>query len=138
MDGDMIDLAFSKQRVMERKQWMRDGNRRVAEERAAEVEAAKLAASTQPAEVEEVVVEEDGGWKRRSIETFVQTDLVTHSLADLRRSVPSVIDGLKPSQRKVLHACFQKKLLPRPALFPLTQHHLRMKITTSLCPLDVR
>ena len=121
VDGDMIDLAFSKQRVTERKQWMRDGNRRVAEERAAEVEAAKLAASTQPAEVEEVVVEEDGGWKRRSIETFVQTDLVTHSLADLRRSVPSVIDGLKPSQRKVLHACFQKKLLPSAAEIKVAQ-----------------
>ena len=35
-----------------------------------------------------------------------------YSLADLRRSVPSAIDGLKPSQRKVLFGCFAKGLLP--------------------------
>ncbi|KAJ1416213.1 DNA topoisomerase, partial [Ochromonadaceae sp. CCMP2298] len=30
--------------------------------------------------------------------------------ADLQRSIPSVVDGLKPSQRKVLFGCFKKNL----------------------------
>ena len=38
--------------------------------------------------------------RRRSFEAFVQDDLVQYSLADLRRSLPSAIDGLKPSQRE--------------------------------------
>eukprot|EP00962_Isochrysis_galbana_P015047 scaffold4310_cov123-Isochrysis_galbana.AAC.5 len=36
----------------------------------------------------------------RSLESFVQGDLVHFSLAALRRSLPSLVDGLKPSQRK--------------------------------------
>jgi DNA topoisomerase-2 len=36
----------------------------------------------------------------RSLESFVQGDLVHFSLSALRRSLPSVVDGLKPSQRK--------------------------------------
>lgn len=50
--------------------------------------------------------------RRRSFESFIQNDLVQFSLADVKRSVPSAIDGLKPTQRKVLFACFKKGLLP--------------------------
>lgn len=41
---------------------------------------------------------------------FIGRELVTFSIADVRRSIPSAIDGLKPSQRKVLYACFKKNL----------------------------
>ena len=41
---------------------------------------------------------------------FVNRELVQFSIADVRRSIPSVVDGLKPSQRKVLFACFKKRL----------------------------
>ena len=40
---------------------------------------------------------------------FILT-LFLYSHADNRRSIPSVVDGLKPSQRKVLFACFKRKL----------------------------
>ena len=33
-----------------------------------------------------------------------------YSHSDNLRSIPSVIDGLKPSQRKILYACFKKGL----------------------------
>ena len=46
----------------------------------------------------------------RTYSQFVHEELVHFSLADNRRSLPSLIDGLKPSQRKALHACFEKKL----------------------------
>ena len=42
--------------------------------------------------------------------TVCLTELVQHGLADNRRSIASAIDGLKPSQRKVLHV-----MLSRPA-----------------------
>ena len=45
-----------------------------------------------------------------SISDFVHKDLVNFSLADIRRSIASVVDGFKPSQRKVMHACFQRNL----------------------------
>lgn len=45
-----------------------------------------------------------------SITQFIHKDLVNFSLADLRRSIAHMCDGFKPSQRKVLHACFVKNL----------------------------
>lgn len=43
-----------------------------------------------------------------SYEEFVRKELIHFSFADNQRSIPSVIDGLKPSQRKVLFGCFKK------------------------------
>jgi DNA gyrase/topoisomerase IV subunit B len=40
--------------------------------------------------------------------TFVDKELIEFSKADLIRSIPSAVDGLKPSQRKVLYACFRR------------------------------
>ena len=51
-----------------------------------------------------------GHIKNLSISQFIHKDLVNFSLADLRRSIAHMCDGLKPSQRKVLHACFVKNL----------------------------
>jgi DNA topoisomerase-2 len=41
---------------------------------------------------------------------FVDQELVLFSLADNARSIPCAVDGLKPSQRKVLYACFRRRL----------------------------
>jgi len=41
---------------------------------------------------------------------FVNKEMIHHSNSDNVRSIPSVIDGLKPYQRKVLYACFKGKL----------------------------
>ena len=51
-----------------------------------------------------------GHVKQLSITDFVHKDLVNFSLADLKRSIAHVADGLKPSQRKVMYSCFQKNL----------------------------
>ena len=40
---------------------------------------------------------------------FVTKELVLYSRANLRRSIPSLMDGLKPSQRKILWSCFRLK-----------------------------
>eukprot|EP00605_Chrysophyceae_sp_TOSAG23-4_P002284 GSChrysophyteH1.ASY1.ANO1.2530.1 assembled CDS len=46
----------------------------------------------------------DPSKRRLSIHEFINTDLMQFSHADNVRSLPSVIDGLKPAQRKVLFA----------------------------------
>ena len=48
--------------------------------------------------------------KTVSIKEFVDNDLIHFSNSDNIRSIPSVIDGFKPSQRKVLYCCFKRKL----------------------------
>ena len=37
-------------------------------------------------------------------------ELILFSRADLERSIPSMVDGLKPGQRKILFACFKRNL----------------------------
>ena len=52
----------------------------------------------------------DNGTAFSSYEDFINKELIHFSHADNIRSLPSVVDGLKPSQRKVLYACFKRKL----------------------------
>lgn len=82
-DSDMIELAFSKQRVDDRKQWL---------------------SSFTPGTFF------DHGADELNYSNFVNKELILFSVADNARSIPSVVDGLKPSQRKVLFACFKRKL----------------------------
>lgn len=48
--------------------------------------------------------------KNVSIEQFIDQDLIHFSNSDNIRSIPSAIDGLKPSQRKVLFCCLKRNL----------------------------
>jgi len=41
---------------------------------------------------------------------FVDEELILFSMYDNMRSIPSVCDGLKPAQRKILFACFKRNL----------------------------
>lgn len=45
-----------------------------------------------------------------SITDFIDTEFIKFSIDDCKRSIPSMVDGLKESQRKVLYACFLKNL----------------------------
>eukprot|EP01084_Bolivina_argentea_P113088 201633_1 len=42
---------------------------------------------------------------------FIDKELILFSVNDLQRSVPSIFDGLKPGQRKILYCCFLKNNL---------------------------
>ena len=44
------------------------------------------------------------------IQEFIHKELVHFSNSDTLRSIGSVYDGLKPSQRKILYSCFKRKL----------------------------
>ena len=45
------------------------------------------------------------------VRDFIDKELILFSRADIARSIPSVVDGLKPSQRKVLFAAFKRNLV---------------------------
>ena len=88
MTDDSIVLAFDKKKADARKSWLLESTAR---------EAGQL----------EVPY---GDIKELDITDFVHKDLVNFSLADLKRSIAHVADGLKPSQRKVMYSCFQRNL----------------------------
>uniref|UniRef100_A0A7S2RU85 DNA topoisomerase 2 n=1 Tax=Mucochytrium quahogii TaxID=96639 RepID=A0A7S2RU85_9STRA len=81
--ADAIDMAFSKKRVADRKTWLNG-----------------FASGTHiDFNVDSIKYKE-----------FVNKELILFSMADNVRSLPSMMDGLKPSQRKVLFSCFKRKL----------------------------
>jgi DNA topoisomerase II len=45
-----------------------------------------------------------------SIPDFINKELIHFSNSDTLRSIGSLYDGLKPSQRKILYSCFKRKL----------------------------
>eukprot|EP00842_Homolaphlyctis_polyrhiza_P006668 jgi/Hompol1/7001/HPOL_005154-RA len=79
----LIDMAFSKQKVDSRKEWLR---------------------RFQPGTFIDHNVEEI------SLSDFINRELILFSIADCVRSIPSSIDGFKPGQRKILFSCFKRNL----------------------------
>lgn len=78
-----IELAFSKEKADDRKLWLEGYNRNF-------------------------VV--DYSEKRLSYYEFINKELIHFSNYDNIRSIPNLVDGLKPSQRKVLFAAFKRNL----------------------------
>jgi DNA topoisomerase-2 len=88
MTDDSIVLAFDKKKADARKTWLLENTAKDADQL-------------------EVPY---GSVKQLDITDFVHKDLVNFSLADLKRSIAHMADGLKPSQRKVMYSCFKKNL----------------------------
>jgi len=82
-DEDNLSLAFSKKRAEDRKNWL-----------AAHKYGTYL----------------DHSKGDVSYTDFVNKELVLFSIADCARSIPSLVDGFKPGQRKILFSCFKRKL----------------------------
>lgn len=88
-DDQSIILAFSKKKIMERKEWLKEW----MEERKRR---------------KELGVPEDFLCKRKAVVTyqdFVNKELVSFSNMDNERSIPCLMDGFKPGQRKVFFTC---------------------------------
>jgi hypothetical protein len=81
-DDAGIELAFSKKKVDERKEWLRSF-------------------------VPGTFLDHDQSTVRYS--DFIHKELILFSMADNVRSIPSVVDGFKPGQRKV-QSCFLIRL----------------------------
>lgn len=86
-DDDAVDLAFSKKKIEGRKAWLTQWMNVRKERR-------------DRGEFEDYLYERD----TRSITfaEFVNKELILFSNTDNERSIPSLIDGLKPGQRKVV------------------------------------
>lgn len=82
-DKDIL-LAFAKDKVQERKNWLIN----YKQENILQIEP--------PTTI--------------TIRDFIHQELIHFSNYDNLRSIPLLADGLKPSQRKVLYACFKKNL----------------------------
>jgi DNA topoisomerase-2 len=81
--GEVIEMVFSKKRADDRKQWL-----------------LKYESDLYVDHNQAAVTYSD----------FVNKELIHFSMMDNMRSIPSLIDGLKPGQRKILFACFKRKL----------------------------
>jgi DNA topoisomerase-2 len=79
-----IDLAFKKELADDRKDWIKDKT------------------GTQRSDT--------SVYGNVTFENFFDNSFVEFSIEDVRRSIPSIADGLKPSQRKILFAAFKKNL----------------------------
>ena len=82
-EPELIDLAFSKKKADARKEWLRN---------------------FRPGTYLDMTTEEI------TYTDFINKELILFSMADNERSIPSVIDGFKPGQRKVLYTCFRRNL----------------------------
>lgn len=83
-DGNLIELAFSKKKIEARKSWLR-----------------QFEPGTYLDQKEQHIRYKD----------FINKELILFSIADLQRSIPSMVDGLKPGQRKILYCSFKKNLI---------------------------
>ncbi|KAK2630613.1 hypothetical protein QTJ16_001433 [Diplocarpon rosae] len=83
-EEDLVELAFSKKKADARKTWL--GNF---------IPGTYLDHST----------------RTLTYDNFINKELILFSMADNIRSIPSVIDGFKPGQRKVMFACFKRNLI---------------------------
>uniref|UniRef100_A0A8C1F8D2 DNA topoisomerase 2 n=1 Tax=Cyprinus carpio carpio TaxID=630221 RepID=A0A8C1F8D2_CYPCA len=92
-DDEAITLAFSKKMVDERKEWLTSFmiNRRQRREH-------------------NLPEEYLYGQETTSLtyHDFINKELVQFSNSDNERSIPCLVDGLKPGQRKVLFCCFKR------------------------------
>ncbi|KAJ4798339.1 DNA topoisomerase 2 [Rhynchospora pubera] len=52
-----------------------------------------------------------GGRVRSKKKTIDSKELIPFSMADLQRSIPSMVDGLKPGQRKILFCSFKRNFV---------------------------
>ncbi|KAI0029066.1 type II DNA topoisomerase [Vararia minispora EC-137] len=82
-DKELIELAFSKKKADDRKEWLRQ---------------------FKPG----TYLNHDTD--QISYSDFINKELILFSMADNIRSIPSAADGLKPGQRKVIWACFKRNL----------------------------
>lgn len=104
-DDSAIEMAFKKDKVADRKRWL-DG---YDEESYLEFDDV----------IEEpfdfMSMRGPGSEEYRpklavSFNDFVHKELIHFSMADTVRSIPSMCDGLKPGQRKIMFAVFKRKL----------------------------
>ncbi|KAL3140495.1 hypothetical protein ABBQ32_005081 [Trebouxia sp. C0010 RCD-2024] len=97
-DGTALEMAFSRKKIEERKAWLRG-----------------FVPGTYLDHTASDISYTDFVNKVRKAAFFqlpnTVQELILFSRADLERSIPSMLDGLKPGQRKILFGCFKRNLI---------------------------
>jgi DNA topoisomerase-2 len=83
IERDVIDLVFNKKRAENRKDWLLQYNPNPNYNKFS---------------------------TKQTYETFFNNEFIEFSLSDNIRSIPNMVDGLKPSQRKILYTLFHKNI----------------------------
>ena len=86
--GDLIDLVFNKKKAEQRKTWMTNNLKKETF-------------------LDYSDIKDKGSLKYSQ---FINKEFILFSGSDCERSIPHIMDGFKPSQRKVLYACIKRKL----------------------------
>lgn len=89
-----IMLAFDKKRADDRKTWLMKYNK------------------------DEILTPDI---KQVSYNDFVNKELIHFSNEDIKRSIPSMVDGLKPSQRKIMYGTILRKLFTKQSEIKVAQ-----------------
>ncbi|PAV84356.1 hypothetical protein WR25_20811 [Diploscapter pachys] len=118
-DTEAMKVAFEREQTEERKKWLA-----VREGKQEEVEPAECSNSV-------------------SLKDFINGDLREYGIANMRRSIPNVMDGLKPSQRKILYTLMKQpesrevKVSQLAGLVAQTQayHHGEVSLTSAIVKL---
>ncbi|GKA25606.1 DNA topoisomerase 2 isoform X2, partial [Tanacetum coccineum] len=83
-DDDAIELAFSKKKIKERKDWL---------------------LAFKPSTILDLKE------KHIRYRDFIHLDFRQYLVANLQRSIPSMVDGLKPDQRNILFCAFKEPII---------------------------
>ncbi|KPM01383.1 DNA topoisomerase 2-alpha-like protein, partial [Sarcoptes scabiei] len=92
-DDKAVELAFSKKMVDARKDWLTKG----MEERRRRRENGEREIYLYEQNTHEITYKD-----------FINKELILFSNMDNERSIPSLVDGFKPGQRKVIYTCFKR------------------------------
>lgn len=92
-DDESIQLAFSKKMIEQRKEWLTNGMEDRKHRRELGLPELYLYGKNTV---------------RVTYSDFVNKELILFSNTDNERSIPSLVDGLKPGQRKVLFTCIKR------------------------------
>ncbi|XP_078475411.1 DNA topoisomerase 2-alpha-like isoform X1 [Lampetra planeri] len=92
-DDNAITLAFSKKKVDDRKEWLTNWMEDRRQRRLHGLPEQFLYGKET---------------KYLTYNDFINKELILFSNSDNERSIPSLVDGLKPGQRKVLFTCFKR------------------------------
>lgn len=103
-----LDKVFSKGNSKARKKWLLDSPVHISEFRPNDIRVDDSVIR----ECLEQSVTHSESLIDYSISKFMNTKVIEFSWANNIRSIPHFMDGLKPSQRKVLFACFRRDLTP--------------------------
>ncbi|KAL4908501.1 hypothetical protein BDW74DRAFT_147529 [Aspergillus multicolor] len=92
-EAEMLDLVFSKKKAEQRKDWLR---------------------TFKPGTFMDHSVD------KIHFDKFINNELIQFSIADCMRSIPSVVDGMKPGQRKVMYTVIKRNIKKEVKVLDLT------------------